>query len=495
MGLISSKISDLCEYISNLHSYNHGDPNPNTDPYMNFQRIIKQEKTPLKNAHNSEKNYEIRTTTSKKGINTSEDDFNDKIFLKEFRSENNFYFHSDRSRNKTSKFELNKSNTYPYYRSDSQKNPNYLEQEKLNKPSIKLDDFEILKVLGRGSFGKVLLVKHKKNLNYYAMKVLKKERLFKTNQISHTKTEKEILEKIDHPFLVKLYYAFQNDVKLYLVTEFAQGGELFFHLKRERKFLENKVRIYACEIVLALEYLHNNNIIYRDLKPENILLNGDGHIKLTDFGLSKFLNGIKTKSIISIGSLNSSDLLQEKAYTICGTPEYLAPEILVGKGYDKSVDWWSLGILLFEMLTGGTPFKYKKQKCIDHNIFLKPLDLENNKELSEDAINLIQSFLKFDPTQRLNNPQIIKSHAFFNGINWNHIINKDYTVEFIPGNYFKSKDDLCFFDKKYVEDSYSSDEEVKNFFSRKNYSGFKFNERKFRRYNDFDNFSFERENF
>jgi serine/threonine protein kinase len=493
MGLISSKISELCEYIRYKNSSHQDNSNLNIYRYKNLPLELQQVTTPVKNAKNVEKNFEVRTTISKKEISTTEDDFNNKISLKDLRSEHYFYLHSARSRNKTSKFELSKSNTYPYYRADSLKNPDILESHKITKTGIKLDDFEILKVLGRGSFGKVLLVKHKKNLNYYAMKVLKKERLFKTNQISHTKTEKEILQKIDHPFLVKLHYAFQNDVKLYLVTEFVQGGELFFHLKRDRKFNEKIVRIYACEIILALEYLHKNNIIYRDLKPENILLNGDGHIQLTDFGLSKFLNGRKATSNFSVDSFNSSDLTAEKAYTICGTPEYLAPEILVGRGYDKSVDWWSLGVLLFEMLTGGTPFKYKKEKRIDHNMYMRPVDIKNNKELSEDAKHLIQSFLKFDPSERLNNPQLIKSHPFFKGINWDHITYKLYPVEFVPNNYFKSKEDLCFFDKKYVEDSFSSDEEVKKFYSRKNHTDYKFNDRKFRRYNDFNNFSFERE--
>ena len=277
-------------------------------------------------------------------------------------------------------------NTYPY---DKIHKKAYSDQKK----KCVLDDFEFLKLLGKGTFGKVILVRNKKDSKLYAMKVLKKYRLFKTNQIFHTKTEREILEKINHPFIVKLHFAFQTELKLYLVTEFMQGGELFFHLKREKIFKESKVKAYVCEIVLAVEHLHKNKIIYRDLKPENILLDVDGHIKLADFGLSKFFNNSKGNSSPSTSSIYNDDesTCSDKAFTLCGTPEYLAPEILTGQGYDKSVDWWSLGVLIYEMLLGSSPFKSRRER-LDLNYYT-PVEIKSSR-VSDDAKDLILSLLK-----------------------------------------------------------------------------------------------------
>jgi len=200
------------------------------------------------------------------------------------------------------------------------------------------DDFELLKVIGKGSFGKVMQVKKKDDGQIYAMKVLRKEAIIARKQVDHTRAEKAILQKIEHPFIVKLNYAFQTEDKLYMVLDFVNGGELFFHLKKEGKFSEERVRLYSAEIALALHHLHSRDIVYRDLKPENILIDADAHICITDFGLSK--------EIIS----------DEVTHTFCGTPEYLAPEVLKGQGHGCPVDWWSLGTLIYEMLTGLPPF-------------------------------------------------------------------------------------------------------------------------------------------
>jgi serum/glucocorticoid-regulated kinase 2 len=190
------------------------------------------------------------------------------------------------------------------------------------------EDFNLIKVIGRGSFGKVMLVTLKGDESkIYALKVLIKEAIIARNQVEHTIAEREILEMIDHPFLMKLYWAFQTDAKLYLVMDYLRGGELFFHLKNERRFSEARSQFYAAEILMALGELHRKMIIYRDLKPENILLDNQGHLRLTDFGLSKrYQEG-------------------EQALTFCGTPEYLAPEVVMGVGHGKEVDWWSLGLL------------------------------------------------------------------------------------------------------------------------------------------------------
>jgi serum/glucocorticoid-regulated kinase 1/serum/glucocorticoid-regulated kinase 2 len=191
---------------------------------------------------------------------------------------------------------------------------------------ISLDDFKIDKVLGKGSFGKVFLVTKKDTGQTYAMKSLRKDMIERRNQRVHTTTERAILAEVQNPFIVQLRFAFQTPDKLYMVMDFMNGGELFFHLRRSGRFTEDRARFYAAEILLALEYLHSITVIYRDLKPENVLLDEEGHLKISDFGLSK--SGVTDES--------------KKAFTFCGTPEYLAPEILKGIGHDKAVDFWSL---------------------------------------------------------------------------------------------------------------------------------------------------------
>ncbi|KAG1664814.1 Serine/threonine-protein kinase Sgk3 [Nymphon striatum] len=203
--------------------------------------------------------------------------------------------------------------------------------------SAKSSDFEFLKVIGKGSFGKVLLAKHKVELKIYAIKVLQKKMIIKRNETKHIMSERNVLLKnLHHPFLVGLHYSFQTSDKLYFVLDYVNGGELFFHLQRERYFPEHRSRFYAAEMASALGYLHSHGIVYRDLKPENILLDSIGHIVLTDFGLCK--EGI-------VGHNDTTT-------TFCGTPEYLAPEVIRKQAYDRSVDWWCLGAVLFEMLYG-----------------------------------------------------------------------------------------------------------------------------------------------
>lgn len=299
---------------------------------------------------------------------------------------------------------------------------------------ITKDDFEYFKVLGRGTFGKVYLVKKKEAKQLLAMKILKKSVIISKNEVKHTQTERQLLEKINHPFIVELFYAFQDEQHLYLVTEFMQGGELFFHLHKERFFTNERMKFYACEIILALGHIHANNFIYRDLKLENILLDKDGHIKLTDFGLSKMLN----------------EYGKSQPKTICGTPEYLAPEILQETGYEKSVDWWSFGILLYEMLTGKSPFKLAKVPSIYE--YYVPIDYPNN--IVPEAKSLLQQLLKIEPKERLGygpkGTQNIQNHPFFKGINWNDVLNKKMVPPFCPT--IRNEIDLTNFDSLFTNE-------------------------------------------
>jgi serum/glucocorticoid-regulated kinase 2 len=203
---------------------------------------------------------------------------------------------------------------------------------------VTLSDFTIKKVIGRGSFGKVFLVQKKNTDEVFAMKSLRKDVIIEYDQVESTKLEKDILLQADHPFLVGMSYVFQTDQKIFFVMRFVRGGELFSHLRQVTRFPEDRAKFYAIQVAMALGHLHSKKIIYRDLKPENILMDEDGYICLTDFGLAKVLEG------------------NAQAYSFCGTPDYLAPEILVERGHSFPVDWWALGILTYEMIVGFPPF-------------------------------------------------------------------------------------------------------------------------------------------
>ena len=280
--------------------------------------------------------------------------------------------------------------------------------------------FELLKVIGQGSYGKVFLVKKTTGNDIgclYAMKVLKKATL-KIRDRMRTKTERNILTEVEHPFIVKLHYAFQTEGKLYLVLDFKRGGDLFTRISKEHNWTlkEPDVRIYIAELVLALEHLHKLGIIYRDLKPENLLLDSDGHIALTDFGLSK------------------ENLDDRKSYSVCGTWEYMAPEVLCGKGYDYSVDWWSLGVLMYEMLVGVCPFEGGNKSQTMHNVMKKQIIYPDS--LSTDSVSLLKGFLRRDPTKRFGSQEQgaedIKRHSFFHSINWDILIEKKISPPFKP---------------------------------------------------------------
>lgn len=295
----------------------------------------------------------------------------------------------------------------------------YIEEttSQTNRRRMKPSDFEPLKVLGTGTYGKVLLVREKASGRLYAQKQLKKASMIvEEKKVQQTKTEKEILESVRHPYIVKLFYAMQDQQKLYLILEYAQGGELFHHLATRAMLTENVVSFYAAEMVLALIHLHVNvGVVYRDLKPENCLLDADGHLVLTDFGLSK---------------VAADDAGRCK--TFLGTPEYMAPEVLSGESYDYAVDWWSLGAVCYDLLTGSPPFpghsskmilnKIKRAKRPDFPFFV-----------TKDAQDIMTKLLRKDPKKRLGYKDfetIIKKHRFFRKIDWKKLEVRD--PELVP---------------------------------------------------------------
>lgn len=299
-----------------------------------------------------------------------------------------------------------------------------------SKEKVTKDDFDILNLIGKGSFGKVLQVRKKDTGKIYAMKVLRKEAIIARKQVAHTKAEKSILSKIQHPFIVTLNYAFQTEEKLYMVLDFINGGELFFHLKREGKFSEARVRLYAAEIACALCHLHSFGIVYRDLKPENILLDSDGHICITDFGLSKEIT------------------TEEGTHTFCGTPEYLAPEVLKGQGHGTPVDWWSLGTLIYEMLTGLPPF-YSQNINLMYQRILNG-DLRFPTFITPDAQSLLEGLLCRDVSKRLGD-DTVKPHPFFKSIDWKKLEAKEIEPPFKPK--VKGNTDVTNIDPVFIQET------------------------------------------
>ncbi|XP_009639356.1 ribosomal protein S6 kinase alpha-2 [Egretta garzetta] len=279
--------------------------------------------------------------------------------------------------------------------------------------------FELLKVLGQGSYGKVFLVRKIKGSDagqLYAMKVLKKATL-KVRDRVRSKMERDILAEVNHPFIVKLHYAFQTEGKLYLILDFLRGGDLFTRLSKEVMFTEEDVKFYLAELALALDHLHGLGIIYRDLKPENILLDEEGHIKITDFGLSK----------------EAIDH-DKRAYSFCGTIEYMAPEVVNRRGHTQSADWWSFGVLMFEMLTGSLPFQGKDRKETMALILKAKLGMP--QFLSIEAQSLLRALFKRNPSNRLgagfDGVEEIKRHPFFVTIDWNKLYRKEIKPPFKP---------------------------------------------------------------
>lgn len=305
----------------------------------------------------------------------------------------------------------------PAAQQQSQQQPQQQAQPQLRatKGKYNLSDFEIQRTLGTGSFGRVHLVQSKHNQRFYAVKVLKKAQVVRMKQVEHTNDERKMLQEVKFPFLITLWGTFQDSKNIYMVMDFVEGGELFSLLRKSQRFPNPVAKFYAAEVTLALEYLHERNIIYRDLKPENLLLDRHGHLKITDFGFAKKVPDI--------------------TWTLCGTPDYLAPEVVSSKGYNKSVDWWSLGILIFEMLCGYTPFWDGGSPMKIYENILKG-KIKYPPYIHADAKDLLERLITADLTKRLGNlhggAADVKNHPWFAEVTWEMLQRKDIDAPYVP---------------------------------------------------------------
>ncbi|KAF8630411.1 hypothetical protein AX15_002962 [Amanita polypyramis BW_CC] len=285
---------------------------------------------------------------------------------------------------------------------------------------LRLTDFEVRGTLGTGTFGRVLLVRHRSSAgqsgvqNHFALKVLKKTDIIRLRQVEHVNAERCILHRMSHPFVVDLFATFQDSLNVYMLMSYVPGGELFTHLRRAQRFTPDVTRFYLAIIVLALRYLHSHNVIYRDLKPENLLLDSRGYLRLTDFGFAK--------------------IVDDRTWTLCGTPEYLAPEIIQSDGHGKAADWWACGILCYEMLVGYPPFFDESPYGIYEKILRG--DIHWPKTMDRLSKDLIQAFLNPDRTQRLGNmiggSEDVLGHPWFRGVDWGALERREIQAPIIP---------------------------------------------------------------
>ncbi|CAG9319496.1 unnamed protein product [Blepharisma stoltei] len=326
---------------------------------------------------------------------------------------------------------------------------------------ISCQHFTPLKVIGKGGFSTVFQVRKKDTGHLYAIKTINKKFLINEDKIFQILNEKDIMVKAQHPFIVKLYWAFQTRENLHLVMDLCPGGELFFHLHNLGRFTEEQARFYFGEILLGLEYLHENGILYRDLKPENILLDHDGHIRITDFGLSK-------QGILPNGSTNS----------FCGSPEYMSPEVLRSQGHGRAVDYYSLGALLFEMLTGLPPFYDSNRSKMYFKVLNEMLVLPNF--ISKSGKSLLSGLLNKDPNERLGNLggfSEIKAHPWCKKIKFDRLLKRQILPPFRPNLRLSNFDpeyttmgidqdflieNINVYDENFAGFDYNSEDEIKD---------------------------------
>lgn len=294
------------------------------------------------------------------------------------------------------------------------------EEEHIHR-SLRLQDFEVRGTLGTGTFGRVLLVKYRpaastqtNSVKFFAMKVLQKTEVIRLRQVEHVKAERRILSRVRHPFIVDLYATFQDSMNIYMLLSYVPGGELFTHLRRAGRFTPDVTRFYLATIVLALKYLHSFNIIYRDLKPENLLLDNRGYLRLTDFGFAK--------------------VVDDRTWTLCGTPEYLAPEIIQSDGHGKPADWWACGILAYEMMVGHPPFFDETAYGIYDRILKGKIQWP--RDMDPLSRNLIRGFLHPDRSQRLGNllagADDVLEHPWFRGVDWGALERREIRAPIVP---------------------------------------------------------------
>ena len=289
---------------------------------------------------------------------------------------------------------------------------------------MRLNDFDLDRTIASGSYGRVMAAYLKRDRSQrYAIKMLKKEDIVRMKQVEHTLNEKRILSSIKFPFIVQLAYSFKDNSNLYMVLEYVSGGEMFTHLRKTGRYTEDIACFYASQIVLTFEYLHYLNIIYRDLKPENVLYDSNGYIKLADFGFGK--------------------IVKDLTWTQCGTPEYLAPEIIQARGYNKAVDWWALGILIYEMVAGFSPFSASHQRETTERIVSGHLKFPSHFSIT--LRELLKKLLHVDLTKRIGNLKNgvtdIKENKWFCNTDWKAIYNRSIKAPFLPKEEYEYYDE------------------------------------------------------
>lgn len=294
---------------------------------------------------------------------------------------------------------------------------------------VNMSDFKMLRTLGQGAFGRVNFARYEQDGKHYAVKAMSKHDIIKQKQVKQINSEKQIMAQIDHPFIVNMMGFSSDQRNIYIVMECITGGELFTHLSKARKFTDEQSKFYAAQVASAFAHIHSKNIIHRDLKPENILLMANGYSKLTDFGLAKVLTS------------------RQRTFTFCGTPEYITPEVLLDKGYSQPVDWWSLGVLIYEMIVGQPPFCDEDTMGIYHKILSGKVYFP--KYIDKGAKDLVKRLLTSDASKRLGSlkggSDDVLQHKWFSSVDFDELENYAIPAPFKPA--MKDDMDLSNFDQ------------------------------------------------